>query len=298
MFLVIVAQSAATARSFAQKYNEPLSENRDLVALGAANAAAGLSGTFVVNGSPTKTAVVDSAGGRTQVSQLATALVVLVVLLFATGLIARLPNAALAALVFLIGVRLVDVRSLRQIYQFRRATFAVALATLLGVVLLGVERGIFLAVGLSILDHLRQEYHPKDVVLRLADGHWQAHKAERGAETEPGLLVYRFQAPLFFANADYFSARLQHLIHGAPNPVQWLVLDLVSMDDIDYTAGLMLAATLERLQKQNITVALAQIGDVRVELDRFGIIERLGTARLHETVPDAVEAYHLRTAPH
>ena len=298
MFLVIVAQSAATARSFAQKYNEPLSENRDLVALGAANAAAGLSGTFVVNGSPTKTAVVDSAGGRTQVSQLATALVVLVVLLFATGLIARLPNAALAALVFLIGVRLVDVRSLRQIYQFRRATFAVALATLLGVVLLGVERGIFLAVGLSILDHLRQEYHPKEVVLRLADGHWQAHKAERGAETEPGLLVYRFQAPLFFANADYFSARLQHLIHGAPNPVQWLVLDLVSMDDIDYTAGLMLAATLERLQKQNITVALAQIGDVRVELDRFGIIERLGTARLHETVPDAVEAYHLRTAPH
>ena len=296
MFLVIVAQSAATARSFAQKYNEPLSENRDLVALGAANAAAGLSGTFVVNGSPTKTAVVDSAGGRTQVSQLATALVVLVVLLFATGLIARLPNAALAALVFLIGVRLVDVRSLRQIYRFRRATFAVALAALLGVVLLGVERGIFLAVGLSILDHLRQEYHPKDVVLRLADGHWQAHKAERGAETEPGLLVYRFQAPLFFANADYFSARLQHLIHGAPNPVQWLVLDLVSMDDIDYTAGLMLAATLERLQKQNITVALAQIGDVRVELDRFGIIERLGTAHLHETVPDAVEAYHLQAA--
>ena len=296
MFLVIVAQSAATARSFAQKYNEPLSENRDLVALGAANAAAGLSGTFVVNGSPTKTAVVDSAGGRTQVSQLATALVVLVVLLFATGLIARLPNAALAALVFLIGVRLVDVRSLRQIYRFRRATFAVALAALLGVVLLGVERGIFLAVGLSILDHLRQEYHPKDVVLRLADGHWQAHKAERGAETEPGLLVYRFQAPLFFANADYFSARLQHLIHGAPNPVQWLVLDLVSMDDIDYTAGLMLAATLERLQKQDITVALAQIGDVRVELDRFGIIERLGTAHLHETVPDAVEAYHLQAA--
>ena len=296
MFLVIVAQSAATARSFAQKYNEPLSENRDLVALGAANAAAGLSGTFVVNGSPTKTAVVDSAGGRTQVSQLATALVVLVVLLFATGLIARLPNAALAALVFLIGVRLVDVRSLRQIYRFRRATFAVALAALLGVVLLGVERGIFLAVGLSILDHLRQEYHPKDVVLRLADGHWQAHKAERGTETEPGLLVYRFQAPLFFANADYFSARLQHLIHGAPNPVQWLVLDLVSMDDIDYTAGLMLAATLERLQKQDITVALAQIGDVRVELDRFGIIERLGTAHLHETVPDAVEAYHLQAA--
>ena len=132
MFLVIVAQSAATARSFAQKYNEPLSENRDLVALGAANAAAGLSGTFVVNGSPTKTAVVDTAGGHTQVSQLTTAAVVLAVLLFATGLIARLPNAALAAIVFLIGARLIDLRSLRHIYHFRKATFAVALAALLG----------------------------------------------------------------------------------------------------------------------------------------------------------------------
>ena len=237
MFLVIVAQSAATARSFAQKYNEPLSENRDLAALAAANALAGLSGTFVVNGSPTKTAVVDTAGGRTQVSQLTTAAVTLAVLLFATGLIAWLPNAALAALVFLIGVKLFDLRSLRQIYAFRKATFAVALAALLGVVFLGVEQGIFLAVGLSILDHLRQEYHPKDVVLTLSAGRWTVTKADAGVETEPGLLVYRFQAPLFFANADYFSARLQRLIESAPHPVQWLVLDVVSMSDIDYTGG-------------------------------------------------------------
>ena len=243
LFLVIVAQSAATARSFAQKYSEPFRQNRDLAALGAANALAGVSGTFVVNGSPTKTAVVDAAGGHTQVSQLTTAGVTLAVLLFATGLIARLPSAALAALVFLIGVRLIDVRSLRQIFHFRKPTFAVALATMLAVVFFGVERGIFAAIVLSILDHLQQEYHPKDVVLTFADRRWKAHKAEAGDETEPGLLVYRFEAPLFFANADYFSMRLKKLIESAPHPVTWLVLDLVSMSDIDYTGGLALAAS-------------------------------------------------------
>ena len=292
MFLVIVAQSAATARSFAQKYDETLDEDRDLVALGAANAAAALSGTFVVNGSPTKTAVVDSAGGRTQVSQLTTAAVVLAVLLFATGLIARLPNAALAALVFLIGAHLVDVRALRQIYHFRKSTFAVALAALLGVVFLGVERGIFLAVGLSALDHLRSEYHPKDVVLIQSGGAWKVAKAEPGAQTEPGLLVYRFEAPLFFANADYFSARLLGLLKAAPHPVKWLVLDLVSMNDIDYTAGLTLTAALERFQKQGLTIVVAQADDVHTSLHRLGISARLGESAVYQTVQDAVDAYH------
>ena len=296
MFLVILAQSAATARGFAQKYREPLNEDRDLMALSAANALAGISSTFVVNGSPTKTAVVDSAGGRTQLAQLTTATVVLAVLLFATGLIARLPEAALAALVFLIGVRLVDVSSLRQIYRFRKATFVVALGTLLGVVLLGVERGILLAVILSVLDRLRREYHPKDVVLTQFSGHWEARRAEAGVETEPGLMVYRFEAALFFANADYFSARLQTLIESAPHTVRWLVLDLVSMDDIDYTAGLMLSETLKRLQQGGVTVALAQADDVRDALDRFGITERVGDAHLFESVQAAVEVARRQAA--
>ena len=297
MFLVIVAQSAATARSFAQKYDEPLAENRDLVALGAANALAGLSGTFVVNGSPTKTAVVDAAGGRTQISQLTMVGVTLAVLLFATSLIARLPNAALASLVFLIGVKLIDVHSLRQIYRFRRATFAVALAALLGVVFLGVERGIFLAVALSILDHLRQEYHPKDVVLTLTDGRVKAVNAAPGLETEPGLLVYRFQSPLFFANADYFAARLQSLLESAPHPVKWLVLDLVSMDDIDYTAGLTLAALLQRLERSGLIVAFAQAEDVTQQLSQFGLTALPSAANIYESVQSALDAYHRQAGP-
>ncbi|HEY8745122.1 MAG TPA: SulP family inorganic anion transporter [Chloroflexota bacterium] len=291
MFLVIVAQSAATSRSFAQQHDEPFSENRDLVGLGLANALAGLSNTFVVNGSPTKTAVVAAAGGRTQVAQLVTAAVTLAVLLFATALIEWLPNAALAAIVFLIGLRLIDVRDLRQIYRLRKPTFAVAIGTLLGVVFLGVERGIFLAIGLSILDHLRQEYNPKDDVIVQAGEHWKPQKAAPGMETEPGLLVYRFEAPLFFANVDYFSARLQLLLKSAPHPVKWLVLDLVSTADIDYTAGLTFIALLKRFQHMGITVALAQDEDIRGELDRYAITQQVGSEHLFDTVQAAVQAY-------
>ena len=291
MFLVIVAQSAATSRSFAQQRGENLNENRDLLALGAANILAGVSQSFVVNGSPTKTAVVAAAGGRTQTAQVTTAVVTLAVLLFATALIERLPDAALAAIVFLIGIKLIDVRSLRQIAGFRPATFVVALAALLGVVFLGVERGIFLAIGLSVIDHLRQEYHPKDVVLAADGKHWQAPGAAMGLETEPGLIVYRFEAALFFANADYFAARLQRLIEQAPHPVRWLVLDLVSMDDIDYTGGLTLAATLKTLRDQGLTIALAQAEDVADELARFGIVAAIGSDRVFDSVSAARNAF-------
>ena len=290
LFLVVLAQSAATSRSFAQKHNETFSENRDLVGLGAANALAAISSTFVVNGSPTKTAVVDAAGGRTQVAQLTTAAATLLVLLFATSLIARLPNAALAAFVFLIGVRLVDLQSLRQIYHFRRVTFAVVLATMAAVLFLGVERGIFVAVALSVVDHLRQEYHPKDVLLIRSDAQWNVVKAEAGAESAPGLLVYRFEAPLFFANADYFAAQVQSLVKNAPHPVKVVVLDLVSMDNIDYTAALTLSETVTQFSRQGITVALAQTEDVRTSLDRAGITQQVGTAHLFGTVSEAVSA--------
>jgi len=291
MFLVILAQSAATARGFAERYDEPLDENRDLVALGVANALAGLSSTFVVNGSPTKTAVVAAAGGRSQAAQLVTAGVTVAVLLAATVVIEHLPNAALAALVFVIGLGLIDIRALGSLWRLTRGAFAVAVGTLVGVVVLGVEQGIVLAIGLSILDHLRREYHPKDIVLGRVDGHWKARPAVPGAQTAAGLIVYRFEAQLFFATADYFAARVQALVSGAPQPVRWLVLDLVSMNDVDYTGGLRLASTVERLQHMGVTVALTEVDAVRPELERYGIIERVGQARVFETLQAAVEAF-------
>jgi high affinity sulfate transporter 1 len=290
ILLVVLAQSAATSRSFAEKYDERLDENQDLVGLCLANAVAGLSSTFVVNGSPTKTAVVDAAGGRTQLAQLVTAGGTLAVLLVLTPLIAYLPNAALAALVFLIGLKLVDLTSLRQLWRLTRGAFAVTIGTLLAVVFLGVELGILLAIGLSILDHLRREYRPRDVVLVASDGQLRAKLADPGVETLPGLIIYRFGATLFFANVDYFSERVQALAEHAPHPVRCFILDLVSVGDIDYTAGQSLPTTLGRLKRSGITVALAQADAVQDQLRRYGIVEQVGAGCVFDSVQAAVEA--------
>ena len=203
MFVVILAQSAATSRAYAGKYEEPFSQDTDLVGLGAANVAAAFSGTFVVNGSPTKTQMVDSAGGRSQLAQLTTAVVVLIVLLLLTGPLAYLPDAALAAVVFLIAIELIDVRGMRRILSCRRHEFAIALLTAAAVVVLGVEEGIVLAVVASIIDHLRHSYHPRNSVLvKSPAGHWQPAPVRPGARTEEGLVVYRFGTSLYYANAS------------------------------------------------------------------------------------------------
>ena len=161
MFVVILAQSAATSRAYAARYNERFSEDTDLIGLGLANVGAGLSGTFVVNGSPTKTQMVDSAGGRSQLSLLVTAGIVLLVLLFLTAPLAYMPEAVLSAVVFLIGMDLIDLKGMRNIFQERRSEFWVALITALMVVFVGIEQGIILAITLSLIDHTRHGRAPE-----------------------------------------------------------------------------------------------------------------------------------------
>ena len=169
IFLVVLAQSAATSRAYAAKYADRFNENVDLVGLSMANVSAGLSGTFVVNGSPTKTQMVDGAGGRSQLSQLTTAVIVLIVLLFLTVPLQYMPETVLSTIVFLIGIELVDVKGMRKILSWRFDEFVVAAATALVVVVVGVEQGILLAIVLSVLDHLRRSYHPRDTVLTRTD---------------------------------------------------------------------------------------------------------------------------------
>ena len=222
MFVVILAQSAATSRAYAAKYEEPFSEGTDLVGLGAANVAAAFSGTFVVNGSPTKAQIVDSAGGRSQLAPLAAGAVVLVVLLLLTGPLAYLPTAALAAVVFLIAAELVDVKGMRSILTVRKHEFAVALLTMVAVVVFGVEYGIGLAVVASIVDHLRHSYSPLNSVLaKSATGHWQSLPITPGARTEGGLLVYRFGTSLYFANAPRLMYDVLTLIVQGPPVSGW-----------------------------------------------------------------------------
>jgi high affinity sulfate transporter 1 len=290
LFVVILAQSAATSRAYAVKYEEPFSEDTDLVGLGAANVAAAFSGTFVVNGSPTKAQVVDSAGGRSQLAQLTASAVVLLVLVLLTAPLAYLPSAALAAVVFLIAVDLIDVAGMRRILAVRRQEFAVALLTTAAVVVLGVEDGIVLAVIASIVDHLRHSYSPLNrVLVKSPAGYWQPVPVEPGARTEEGLVIYRFGTSLYYANASRLMEDITALV-GHGGPLRWLVLDCAAIEDVDYTASLVLAKVAEHLQQRHVHMALSYVlGPVRVQLDRYGISAAVGG--YYETPGEALEAF-------
>jgi SulP family sulfate permease len=292
LFLVILAQSAATSRAYAVKYGEQFVENDDLLGLSAANLAAGLTSTFVVNGSPTKTEMVDDARSHTQVAQLTTAAVVLLVLLFLTKPLQYLPEAVLSTVVFLIGLKLVDIASMREIWRLRREEFVVAAVTAVVVVCVGVEEGIVLAIVLSLILHVRRHYTPRDAVIV-----WDEHgritlvPPEPGAMSEPGLVVYRFAVGLFYANAAVFADEVRGLAEGS-EPPRWLVLDLGAVDDIDYTGGKTLAELVAELQAREIVIAVAEpSAGVRRELDTFGVTERIGRERVYATVGDARDAF-------
>jgi sulfate permease, SulP family len=297
MFVVILAQSAATSRAYAVKYEEPFSEDTDLTGLAAANAAAAFSGTFVVNGSPTKAQMVDSAGGRSQLAQLTTAAIVVIVLLLLTGPLAYLPDAALAALVFLIAIGLIDVRGMRLIQAIRKDEFAVALLTTAAVVALGVEYGIVLAVVASIIDHLRHSYSPRNSVLvKSPAGHWQPAPIEPGARTEEGLVIYRFGTSLYYANASRLLDDITALA-GHGSPLRWLVFDCAAIGDIDYTASAVLTRVIEHVHKRHIRfVVSTALGPDRQQLDRYGISAALGPNAYYDTPGEALEAFHAANA--
>ena len=292
MFVVILAQSAATSRAYAARFDEQVDTDADLLALGAANLAAAVTGTFVVNGSPTKTQMVVGAGGRSQVAQLASVVVVVVVCLVATPLLSGLPLAALAAVVFLIGVELVDVAGMRRILAVRRAEFVVAVLTALAVVVFGVEVGILVAVVVSIIDHLRHSYAPRSTVLAKSPaGHWRSGPVTPGARTTDGLLVYRFGSGLYFANVARLVGDLTTIIDEGP-PVRWLCLDAAAIGDIDYTAADVLRQIVAREQKAGVRVVLSNVVDaVRAELDRYGITALIGADGIFDTSGEVLAAF-------
>jgi sulfate permease, SulP family len=292
MFVVILAQSAATSRAYAVKYEEPFSEVTDLTGLAAANAAAAFSGTFVVNGSPTKTQITDSAGGRSQLSQMTAAAVVLIVLVLFTGPLAYLPDAALAAVVFLIAVELIDVEGMRHILALRKHEFAVALLTTAAVLVLGVEYGIVLAIIASVVDHLRHSYSPlNSVLVKSPEGHWHPVPARPGTRTEEGLVVYRFGTSLYYANASRLVEDIAALV-GHGSPLRWMVIDCAAVGDVDYTASAVLAKVTEHVHQHHVHLALSCVlGPVRRQLDHYGISKTLGKDAYFDTPGAALEAF-------
>jgi len=293
MFVVILAQSAATSRAYAARYNERFSENTDLVGLGLANIGAGLSGTFVVSGSPTKTQMVDSAGGRTQLSLLVTTVCVLVVLLFLTEALAFMPEAVLAGVVFLIGVDLIDFDGMRKIYAQARSEFWVALITAAVVVVVGVEQGILLAIVLSLIDHTRKGYKPKNTVVVKADrGGWRTQPAASPSQFEPGLLVYRFSHSMYYANAEAFSEEVNELVKQAQPPVRWFCIDAAAVDDIDFSAGQTLRSSFELMKEKGIRLVFVMVSDeVKAELDRYGLSDLLGADAFYASGDELLNAF-------
>ena len=292
MFVVILAQSAATSRAYAARYDEHFSEDVDLLGLGLANVGAGLSGAFVVNGSPTKTQMVDSAGGRTQLSLLVTVAVVLAVLLFFTSPLAYLPEAVLAAIVFLIGIDLIDLAGMRKIFRQRRSEFWVALITALMVVSVGVEQGIILAMVLSLIEHTRHGYRPRNFLL-VPDGTgaWRALPVASRAEAAPGLIVYRFTHSIYYANCEQLSEEVLGLAREADPPLRWLCIDAAAIDDLDYSGTETLRAIVERLHEMGVRLVVATVLEAVVARSQYQLRQLLGEEAFFDTLNDVVEAY-------
>jgi high affinity sulfate transporter 1 len=290
--LVVVTQTAATTRAFADQGDYDVDAGRDFMGVGAGSILSGLVGSFPVDASPPRTGAVVSAGGRTQAGALGAAAAVLV-LIPAAGVLKALPLSMLAAVLIFVAFRLFKWRDLVSIARFGLIEFALAALTLLVVVLVGVEQGIAVAVGLAILDRIRLSARPQLHVLGRVPGttSWAPLSAQADAVPEPGLLVLLFATPLWYANAIHFRDEVTHALANAGSSTRVLVLDTIGMTDLDYTGAHALAQVVDRCAREHVEFGVARAGDnVRASLRRSGLLARIGEDHCFATVGEAVSA--------
>jgi SulP family sulfate permease len=297
--VMILTQSAATSRIYAAKYHEEVNENNELFGLSAANAVSALSGAFVVNGSPTQTAMMEGAGGRSQMAQVSTAVVVGMVLLFLTRPLQYLPVCVLGVLVFLVALRLIDLKALRDIRAESPQEFWLAIMTAAVVVLVGVEQGIVLAMVVSLLRVVQHSYHPHSGVM-IADegGLWKLAPVGPGVVTEPGLVLYRFGAALFYANAGRFLEEATLVVGPAPSAVRWVVVDAETMTHVDYSAARVVMNLKKNLAESGVELGFARVPwDLRSDFERHHLTEVIGEAWIFPRLHDAIAAFE-KSQPH
>ena len=294
-FVMIMAQSAATARGFAQRFQEIEDSDADLLGLAAANLAAGLSGTFVVNGSPTQTAMAAQVGARTQLAQLVLAALVVLVLLFLTAPLQYLPQCVLASIVFTIAIGMIDIAHLRDIRRESPGEFSLAVMTAAAVVALGVEQGILIAIALSLFRHVRHSYRPHTMVLAPGeDGRWTPGPATPGRVTAPVLIIYRFAADLFYANQDRFVDEVRLLVANAPTPVHTFIIDAGAITDIDYSAALGMRGLLQDLAARHVAVIFGRVSPyLQADMDRHGLTAVVGVKNIYSTLHEALAVAHV-----
>ena len=296
--LVVVSQSAATTRAFADQGDYEVDVGRDFLGVGAGSILAGISGSFPVNASPARTAAVASAGGRTQVTGIGAALVV-AALIPAAGLLKYVPLATLAAVLIFVATRIFHVKDLYSIARFDLFEFGLSVITMLTVALAGVEQGIGVAVGLAILDRTRLSARPQLHVLGRIPGttSWAPLSSAEGSAQVPGVLAVLFATPLWYANATHFCSQLEVARRRAVGTPQAVVLDAIGMSDIDYTGSRALREALDSFDREHATFAVARAGaHMRESLTRSGLLHRIGEDHFFDSVDEAVNAV-LREGP-
>ena len=282
------------AQTFAEKNGYEVHPNRELVALGSANILAGLWQGFPVSASQSRTSIVDSAGGKSQVAQLVLAAGLLLFLFFLTGLIALLPKVALGAILIVTAIGMLEVASLSALYKVDRIEFAIGMGVTLAILIAGVVPGIILGLLLSLISVLVEISRPDDAVLRRlkSDGKFHHCAEDDDAESVPGLLIYRLYAPLIFANARHVMTRIRTLVAAADPPVKWLVIDAQAIHDMDVTAAQRFAELHQELADDGVDVKIADAPRPFLEeLARVGLSEEIGRQDFFVSVKKAAEAF-------
>lgn len=291
---VSFTDTSVLSRTYAARHGYRVDPNRELVALGAANLAAGLVSGFPISSSSSRTPVAEAAGSRTQLTGVVGAVAILVLLQAAPSLLEHLPTTALAAIVITAAAGLFDVATLRVAWDVRRSDFVLALVAFVAVATLGVMTGIAVAVAVSLLDVVRRAWRPHDAILGRAPGVKGYHDVTRypGARQVPGLLLLRWDAPLFFANADTFRSRILDAVGAAHGKVKWVVIAAEPITDVDTTAAEMLEELDKELTARGAELAFAELKDpVRDRLQRYGLEKRIGREFFFPTIGVAVKAY-------
>lgn len=292
--LISLADVSVLSRVFAERHNEQVDRDQELVALGAVNVVAGLFQGFPVTSSASRTPVAESAGAKSQITGVVAALCVSAILIFAPRSLRTLPLAALAAVVIAAGFGLFEVRDVMRLLHQRRSEFVQSWTCFAGVALIGPIQGIFIAVGLALLAFVWRAWRPYDAVLGRVDGRKGYHDISRNpaARCIPGMVLYRWDAPLFFANAEIFRDHVQRAIANAGTPTSWIVIAAEPITDVDVTAAAILEELHARLQEQQIELYFAEMkGPVKDLLRRYGLFDRIGAAYFFPTLGVAVTAY-------
>jgi len=294
--VVAYSDNVLTGRAFAGRHRETIDSDQEFLALGGANVATGLLQGFPISSSGSRTVIADSMGARTQLHSLVSLALVIATLLWLGPVIAAFPTAALGAVVVYAAIRLVDIAEMRRIGAFRRSELVLALATTVAVLLFGVLPGIGAAIALSVLDLLRRIVHPHDGVLGYVPDVAGMHDIDDhpNAVQVPGLVVYRYDSPLFFANSDDFVSRALAVVEAATRHarVEWFLLNAEANTEVDLTAVDALETLRSTLADREIRFAMARVKeDMRASLEAGGFLEKVGTDLIFPTLPTAVAAY-------